>query len=121
MNNKAFTLTELIAIIVVLASIFLVSFPYLINIIKSDDETIYDDMVKNLCLAGQSYIYNNIDSFEELSTTNSKIEITIEDLMEYGNVSNNLKNSKTGNSIDKDILIYTVLSDHSLDCKYIES
>ena len=121
MKNKGFTLTELIAILVVLAGIFLVSFPYLINIIKSDDETKYDGMVKNLCLAGESYIYSNIDDFDELFTTNSKIEITIADLMEYGNVSNNLKNPKTGNSIDEDTLIYIVLSDHSLDCKYIES
>lgn len=121
MNNKAFTLVELIAIIVVLAAIFFVSFPSLLNIAKKDEEKKYNDMVKNLCLAGESYIYANVDDFDELSTTNSKIEINIEELIIYGNVDANLKNPKTEKRINNDILYYTVLNDNSLDCEYVES
>ena len=118
MNNKGFTLIELTAIIVVLVAIFLVSFPYLTNTAKSDEEKKYDDMVENLCLAGESYIYANTDDFEELSTINSEIQIVVQELMTYGNVDSNLKNPKTGNSVKNSKLIYTVLSDYSLDCDY---
>lgn len=121
MNNRAFTLVELTAIIVVLAAIFLVSFPSLVNTAKSDEGKKYNDMVKNLCLSGESYIYANMDDFNQLSVVDSKIEIAINRLIQYGSVNNNLKNPKTNDSIQEDVLIYTVLSDHSLDCEYKDS
>ena len=120
MNNKGFTLIELVGIIIVLAAIFLVSFPAFLNTAKTDEEQKYDDMIENLCLAGKSYIYANTDKFDELSTINSKIEISIKELMAYGNVDRTLKNPKTNQTVEKDSLIYTVTNE-SLDCQYIES
>lgn len=121
MNNKGFTLIELTAVIIVLAAIFLVSFPSFLNITRSDEEKRYDTMVEDLCLAGKSYIYANMDDFEGLSTVGSKIQIPIEELITYGNVDSDLKNPKTESYVKTDNLIYTVLSDYSLDCEYIES
>lgn len=121
MNTKGFTLVELVAIIVVLAAIFLVSFPNFLNSAKSNEEEKYKNMVDNLCLAGESYIYANIDEFQELSVIGSNIEIIIEELIVYGNVDSDLKNPKTGKSVKADILNYTVLNDNSLDCEYKES
>lgn len=121
MNNKGFTLIELVAIVLVLAAIFLVSFPSLLNMSKNDEEKKYDNMVENLCLAGESYIYANEDDFKDLSTVSSTIEISIEELIMYGNVDSALKNPKTDKSVESDKLIFTVLSDKSLDCVYKES
>ena len=115
MNNRGFTLIELTAVIVVLVAIFLVSFPSFINISKSDKEKQYNNMVKDLCLSGESYIYSNVDSFEGLSTVGSKITISIEELILYGNVEKNLVNVKTEEKINNDSLIYTVLNDYSLN------
>ena len=118
MKNRGFTLVELIAIIAVLSTIFLVSLPYLLNVTKDDDEKKYNDMVKNLCLSGESYLYANNEIFPELSMQNSQIEIKINQLIEYGNVDKRLENPKTNKNVKDDSLIYTVLSDLSLDCKY---
>ncbi|MBR6690430.1 MAG: type II secretion system protein [Bacilli bacterium] len=121
MNNKGFTLIELTAIIVVLAAIFLVCFPNLLNISREDEEKKYDNMVDNLCLAGESYIYSNIDSFPELSTPNSLIKLNISTLIEYGNVKKNTTNPNTNKIVDNNFLEYTVLSDNSLSCEYVDT
>lgn len=120
MNNKAFTLIELVGIILVLAAIFLVSFPSLLNMAKADEEKEYNKMVEDLCLAGQSYIYANMDDFPELSIVDSTINIEIEELVGYGNIDGQLQNPRTKNSVVGDSLVYTVLSDYSLDCIYID-
>ena len=120
MNNKAFTLIELTAIIIVLAAIFLVSFPNLLNITKADKEEEYDNMIENLCLAGKSYIYADIDSFPGLSTVGTQINITVNELITYGNVDKNLINPKTKVSVENDTLTYTVSNDFSLNCEYKE-
>lgn len=121
MNAKGFTLIELVAIVIVLAAIFLVSFPSLMNISKDDEEKKYENMVENLCLAGNSYIYSNIEDFKELLIVDNKIEIPVEELIGYGSVDGDLKNPKTNKSVESDSLVYTVLSDNSLDCEYKES
>jgi len=120
MKTRGFTLVELIAIIVVLLGIFLFSFPTLTNMMNTDNEKKYDDMVENLCTAGKSYMYSNMDDFKELSTVDSIIELKIDMLINYGNVDKDLKNPKSNRSVENDKLKYTVLSDFSLDCEYIE-
>lgn len=120
MNNKGFTLIELVAIILVLVAIFLVSFPSLLNISKTDEEKEYKTMVEDLCLAGKSYIYANTSLFSELSVIGGNIEIPIETLIEYGNVKSDMVNPKTNKKVEKDSLNFTVLSDYSLNCEYKE-
>ena len=120
MKTRGFTLVELIAVIVVLVGIFLFVFPNLTNMMNTDNQKKYDDLVENLCTAGKSYMYSNLDSFKELSTINSVIEIQINTLINYGNVDKELKNPKNNKLVKNDKLKYTVLSDFSLDCKYIE-
>lgn len=118
MNIRGFTLIELTAVIVILAAIFLVSFPSFLNISRADKEKEYKNMVNNLCIAGETYIYSKMDNFKELFTIGSKINISISDLVTYGNVDKNTINTKTGQSVQEDSLIYTVLNDNSLQCEY---
>lgn len=120
MNKKGFTLVELIAIILILLLIALVSFPSIKNMMRTEEEKKYENMIENLCLAGESYIYSNIDIYKQNIIPNNKIEIFIEDLMNYGNVEKKLINPKTNKSVKKDILIYLVLDDKSLSCEYKE-
>ena len=118
--NKGFTLIEIIAIMVVLVGIFLVSFPSFVNMAKKDEQRQYDNMVENLCAAGKTYIYSNLDHYPELSLVNEEILLEINVLIAYGNVDKALKNPKTDLSVEKSSLKYTVLEDLSLKCEYIE-
>lgn len=119
MNTRGFTLLELTAIIVVLAAIFLVGFPTLLNVTKKDKDNQYVKMKENLCLSGREYIYSNLGDFEGISDIGNQIQVPISDLIEYGNVEKTI-NVETGKSIEKDLLIYTVLDDYTLDCVYKE-
>ena len=121
MNSKGFTLVELVAIILILALIFLIALPYIVNSSKENKEKEYNNMVKTLCLAGESYIDANIDLFEEyLQNEGNIITIEISDLIEYGNVEAKTKNPKTDKSVKDDTLSFTVQNDKSLDCSYNE-
>lgn len=120
MDNKGFTLIEVIAIMVILVGIFLVSFPVFSNMAKSEDDNKYNIMIKDLCTAGKTYIYSNLDDFPNLSNVGSQIEIKIEELIIYGSVDKKILNPKTNTSIESDTLKYIVLDDLSLDCEYIK-
>ena len=120
MNKKGFTLVEVVAIMVVLVGIFLVSFPTINNMLKSDEEKLYTNMVNDLCTAGKTYLYSNMDAYPGLSVENSEILIKISDLISYGNVEKDLKNPKTDLLVKNDKLKYTVLEDFSLKCEYIK-
>ena len=118
--NKGFTLVELLAIISILALIFLVSFPNFMSMTRKDEAKKYEEMEESLCLAGKTYIYNHMEEYTELSTPNSIIEIQIQDLIDYEIVENDLKNPNTNKYVKNYKLKYKVLQDQSLDCKYIE-
>ena len=121
MNNKGFTLVELIAIVLILAAIFMVSFPMLLNSAKKNKDAEYDAMVKDICLAGETYIYSNVDSFPDISIVGNTIKINVVNLIRYGNVKSNIMNSKTGGSVKQDAVYYTVLEDSTLKCEYKEN
>lgn len=120
MDDKGFTLIEIVAIMVVLVGIFLISFPVLNGTVKSEDEKKYNNMVNDLCTAGKTYMYSNMDKFEDLSKVGSNMEVNINDLISYGSVDKNLVNPKTEQTVGDGVLKYTVLEDLSLDCQYIE-
>ena len=120
MDNKGFTLIEVIAIMVILAGIFLVSFPVLSSMSKSEEDNKFNNMKKDLCIAGKTYIYSNIDDFPNLSIVGSQIEFKVDELMLYGNVDEKLLNPKTNTSVKNDTLKYIVLDDLSLECEYLE-
>lgn len=119
MYNRGFTLVELTAIIVILAIIFLISFPNLLNISKNDEKKLNESMKNDLCKAGETYIYSNLNDFDILEE-GKKIQIPIEDLIKNNLVDKNKKNPKTKNNVGQDELIYTVLTDGTLECEYVE-
>lgn len=118
MNNSGFTLVELTAIIVILALIFLIAFPNLQNIVRDDKEKQYETLKKDLCLAGKTYIYSNVNNFGEL-TNGKKIEITINDLIKNDIIDEKI-NIKSKKNVKNDVLTYVVLEDGTLECTYNE-
>ena len=121
MNNKAFTLVELIGMVLILALVFLVSYPNFVSMSKKEDENKYDLMVKNLCLAGESYIY---ETEITIPNVNQTIEVLISDLISNGYVDSNFKDVETNDVICSDLenctkkLTFTVQTDKSLECEY---
>lgn len=114
MNNKAFTLVELVGVVVILALIFLVTYPNIVRLSKKEDNKKYDLMVKDLCLAGESYIYETGMTI----TPNENIIILIQNLVDYGLVDEDLKDVKTGVYVKTRVLIYKVNDDKTLECTY---
>ena len=114
MKNSGFTLVELLGIVVILALIFLVTYPNFVSLSKKEDKKEYELMVKNLCLAGESYIYANGTEI----IPNSQITISIQDLVNNGYVDKNLKDVKTKELVRNKNLTYTVNIDKTLECDY---
>ena len=88
--------------------------------IKSDSEKQYTKMVDDLCTAGKTYVYANMDKYPQLSTSGSTFELKINELIIYGNVDSDLTNPKTDEKVKKDILKYTVNDDFTLQCEYMK-
>ena len=59
MNKKGFTLIELLGIVLILALIFSLSFPAYLNMIKKTKEDKANQLKEDLCLAGETYLYEN--------------------------------------------------------------
>ena len=118
LKKSGFTLVELLGIIIIISLIFLFSFTNLSNTTKKNKENEYEMFVKDLCLAGQNYIYSNMEKYPGTSKINSEITLNVNDLIIEGLVEKNTLNPKTNTNILNDYLIYTVKSDYTLDCEY---
>lgn len=95
MNNKAFTMIEMLGVVAILALISLFSFPA-INILKNNsDQKKYDNFIKNISTAADSYIESNYDNYD------SDLEqfISIKKLIDSGLLSEALVNPNTGEKI----------------------
>lgn len=56
MNKKGFTLIEITAVVLILGTIFLMSFPTLHNILKQNEKDQSDIDDKNIVMAAKTYI-----------------------------------------------------------------
>jgi len=128
MNNKGFTLLELLATIVLLAIIMSVTTVSIVNVIKTSKEKEYEILIKDIKIAAQMYfeecenkniIESKITCPTINGTGNSKnIETSLIDLVNYGF----LKTTATGeNSSGNTIkIIKNPSNDQSIgNCKII--
>lgn len=117
MNNKGFTLIELIAIIGLLAIIILISVPNFTNQIEWSKKNNYDNFISDLCLAAESYV-NHSDQESNFKNAGDTISINIEDLKSNGYIKSNLKNPKTNEVLtSSDTLIVTLTEDLTYSCE----
>ena len=98
MNKKGFTLMELMGVLVILALLMLIVFPRLINLIKSSNDT-KDDITKNLIyLATENYIKERKNKY--ISTSDKKYCITLKELVDNTDLTENLKLGDEDNIVD---------------------
>ena len=118
LKQTGFTLVEILGIIIIVSLIFTFSFINLSNTTKKNKEKQYEEFVKDLCIAGQNYIYLNLEKYPETSTIESEIRIEVSDLITQKLVDKNIINPNTNLSASSDYLIYTVQNDYELKCDY---
>lgn len=107
MKNRGFTLLELLGVIVILALLTTLVFPSVLNAIKkSSNQTdkLSMDLISN---AADLYIENNLNEF--IKFNGNKYIIEIENLIEEGNLPNNIKMSDIDNI--NDVCIQTIYQD----------
>ena len=102
LKNKGFTLVELVAIIVVLAAIFLLAFPTLLKTSTNAENAKFAVVENVLCEAGKSYLYTETPTFDDGTAI-----LNVSDLIEYGVVDPDMKNPLDDGPIGDDRLILT--------------
>ena len=78
MNKKAFTLVELLAVIVILGVVSLIAIPAVMNRIKASEESAYEQNKEVLLAAGKLYFVNQSIFLEEIGDS---ITITLSQLI----------------------------------------
>ena len=96
MNNKGFTMVELVGIVLILSLVFLVSFPLIQDLTQNDIDKSYDVMVNNLCLAGNSYLELNQE--ERPTEVGNSVTISVSDLISDGFIDSDIQNQNDINA-----------------------
>ena len=91
MKKNAFTLVELIAVIVLLCIIVLISFPALTNVIKGGEEKNKEEALNTIYMAAENYLMANYEDYI-INNTGDTAYVYITDL-----INNNYLNADTVN------------------------
>ncbi len=118
--KKAFTLVELLAIIVILGVIAIVSIPAINDMLESQKEDEYDKFVKDLYLVAENYVTIE-SSIKANLNKNDNIFINIGDLINEGYITHEIVNPKTEEVIDSSDTIKVIKNDdNSLSFEYYD-
>ena len=64
LNNNAFTLVELLGVIVILAMLSLISGVAITNVVKNSKNTLNDSQIETLKYSAQLWVENNLDKID---------------------------------------------------------
>ena len=92
MKKNAFTLVELMAIIVIMASMLLIILPAINNTIKNSEEKKKQDALNNIYMAAENYLMANYENYSNLDNVGAIEYVYIVDL-----ISNNYLSIDTVN------------------------
>ena len=112
MNNKGFTLVELIAIIIIIAIVSLLSFTSLTNMLKDSNDKELSTFEESVKTAAKVYVETNLSDFPGLNTTGT-VKLTANTLVEKGYLKPNISNP-SGYELTKVQVIVTKESDKTL-------
>ena len=104
MNNKAFTLIELLAIIIILGLLATIAAPNIMSAIKSSSEKADERQKKLIVEAAERWAVDNPNELAEKMTENKAI-IKIEDLKEEGYLSDEINSPSTKGEMQGCVLI----------------
>lgn len=84
MNKKAFTLVELLGTVVVLSIILIIAVPSIMDTMRRANINEAKAFITKLYNASESYIEINRSAFEQLNTTNGRVDIPVKYLLDEG-------------------------------------
>ena len=102
MNNKGFTLVELLAVIVIIALLSLLTVTSITKVVKDSKEDLYNNQIELIKSSAETWGTDNIDKLPEAGECKY---ITVLDLKEYGLLDSKLMDSRTNKPISDNIKI----------------
>ncbi len=118
MNNKGFTLVELLTVIIVLAAISLVVIPAVNNSLNKSNEQAYDVQISTIESAAKSWLADNISRIPD---NGEEVVITLGELQDGNYVDKELENPKTKSPFPRDTKIIIRNVNESYIYRVIES
>ena len=107
MNNKGFTLLEVMGVLILLAIILLVAIPSITKTVKKDQVNQLTKYEETLCDAAIAYINQ-----ENVNVTELKASV----LVSKGYLADNLSNPKTKKNVTKDSLNISRAANGKISC-----
>jgi prepilin-type N-terminal cleavage/methylation domain len=106
-SSKGFTLVEIIGVIAVIAVIALVTAPQVLKTMKQQDDSRYNDFLKDLYLSAEMYIIRNQQEirFSELTDPGDTVNITVGELIDAGLVKSKTTNPKRKTIVNRNWII----------------
>lgn len=115
-NKKAFTLVELLAVIIILAILIIIVAPNVVNLSGNTKVSLHDSKVKTLETAGEKYGNLNLNDYKDCkndsgsSYLNNKCTVSIRDLVLEGFITadddlNNIIDPETNEPMDGSVLL----------------
>lgn len=81
MNNKGFTLVELLAVIILLALLFGVAIPFISSTIRENEDNYYVQLDKMVEASAENYLSENYQLFPKVD--NSSVNFPLDDFRVY--------------------------------------
>jgi len=106
MNKKAFTLVELLAVVVILAILGSIAVFNVINSINEAKQASYVTLVKSIESSTELYVANHSSEFPQLNTPGSEFTIQLSNLVADKYIKANLIDDRTGNTIPLTTLVH---------------
>lgn len=113
-KDNAFTLVELLAVIIILGIILVLAIPRVTNMIDKYRDKAYDIQIDNMVTKAKEYSLSYSDKIE---WDGSIAYIKIKDLQDYDLLPNPLKNPK-GGTFDSNEIVLTLVKDENSLIKY---
>lgn len=82
MNDKGFTLVELLTVIIILGVLAIITVPMVMGNVEESKKISYEKLIKNIEQTTQIYIRNNKDNIPGIKTVDNVTSITLQDLVD---------------------------------------
>jgi len=102
MNNKGFTLVELLAVIIILSLLALLASTSVSKIVKDSKSDLYDTQINLIKSAAEAWGADNLYDLPEAGTCKY---LTLHDLKQYGLIDNEIKDPRTNELFPNELLI----------------
>ena len=101
--KKAFTLIELVAVIILIGVIGLITTPIITNTINKNKESLYQSQLVEIKEAASKWAYNNLDLLPSID--GQSISVTLLDLKKAGFLTIDLRDPRDGTLLPNDMVV----------------